>query len=183
MKREDAYQLLQKKLKQKNLQKHCLAVEAVMRELAQELGADQQKWGLTGLLHDIDYQETSDNPDLHSQKGADYLKELGLSDEIVYAVRAHNPAHNLPLKTQLDKALYASDPLTGLIVAAALIHPEKKLSPLDTDFIMNRFGEKSFARGADREQIKTCSDLGLSLEEFVEIGLRAMQKNHQALGL
>lgn len=183
MDREEAYKLLKKHLKQKNLVKHCLAVEAVMEALAEYFGEDREKWALAGLLHDIDYDRTYDEPEKHSMIGADMLEEIGLDDDIVYAVRVHNEAHGLPRKSLMDKALYASDPLTGLIVAAALIHPDKKLSAIDTQFVLNRFGEKSFARGANREQIKSCEEMGLELEEFISIGLKAMQDIHKDLGL
>ncbi len=183
MTREEALDLVKKKVKQKNLIKHCLAVEAVMRRLAREFGEDEEKWGLTGLLHDIDYGETMDNPEKHSMLGADYLEEMGMPQDMVQAVRVHNEAHGLARESNLDKALYAADPLTGLIVAGALIHPEKKLAPLDTEFLLNRFQEKSFARGANREQISSCSELGLTLEEFIGMGLEAMQDIDKDLGL
>lgn len=183
MTREEALDLVQKKVKQKNLIKHCLAVEAVMRRLARELGEDEEKWGLTGLLHDIDYGETMDQPEEHSLRGAEYLEEMGMPPEMVQAVRVHNEAHGLPRKSRLDKALYAADPLTGLIVAGALIHPEKKLAPLNTEFLLNRYEEKSFARGASRTQIASCTDLGLTLEEFIGLGLEAMQSIDRELGL
>ena len=104
------------------------------------------------------------------------LEEMGVDEDIVYAVISHNEHEGYERKSLLDKALYATDPLTGLIVAAALIHPDKKLASIDTQFVMNRFGEKSFARGASREQIETCKEISLGLEEFIEIGLKAMQE-------
>ncbi len=183
MTREEALSLVEKKVKQKNLIKHCLAVEAVMRKLAKEFGEDEKKWGLTGLLHDIDYGETMDKTEEHSMRGADYLEDMGMPGDMVQAVRVHNEAHGLPRKSMLDKALYAADPLTGLIVAGALIHPEKKLAPLNTEFLLNRFQEKSFARGANREQISSCIELGLTLDEFIALGLEAMQEIDKDLGL
>jgi len=111
------------------------------------------------------------------------LKDDNLPEDVIEAIKAHNEIHQLPRETLLAKALYAVDPLTGLIVAAALIHPEKKLAPLDVNFILNRFKEKSFARGANREQIKTCEEFGLSLEEFINIGLEAMKSISDELGL
>ena len=111
------------------------------------------------------------------------LEEIGLDEEIIYAVKAHNAIHGLPRLKLIDKALYASDPLTGLIVAAALIHPDKKLSSIDTDFVLNRYGEKSFARGADRDIIASCSEMGLELEEFISLSLEAMQEISKELGL
>ncbi len=183
MKREEAYKLVKENIKQKNLVKHCLAVEAVMKRLAEHFNEDVEKWTLAGLLHDIDYEETADDPERHSLIGAEMLEGMGLSSEVVYAVKVHNGAHGLPRKSLMDKALYASDPLTGLIVAAALIHPDKKLNSIDTEFVMNRYGEKSFARGADRDVIASCSEMGLELEEFIKLALEAMQDISRELGL
>lgn len=183
MQRDEALELLQKNIKTPNLLKHCLAVEAVMRALARHLGEDEEKWGLAGLLHDIDYEETKNHPERHSLVGGEMLERAGVDPEIVYAVKAHNEIHGLPREDRLSQALYATDPLTGLIVAAALIRPEKKLAPVDVPFLFNRYHEKSFARGAKREQIAACQDLGLSLEEFLRIGLEAMKGIAQELGL
>ncbi|GAV21559.1 HDIG domain-containing metalloprotein [Carboxydothermus pertinax] len=183
MDREQAYRELTKRVKSPNLLKHMLATEAVMRELARHFGEDEELWGLAGLLHDIDYDETKDDPRKHSLIGAEILEKLGLPAEVVYAVKVHNEAHGLPRKSRLDKALYAVDPLTGLIVAGALIRPEKKLEAVTVDFLLNRFHEKSFARGAKREQIAACSEIGLTLEEFLAIALKAMQEIHEELGL
>jgi putative nucleotidyltransferase with HDIG domain len=181
--RDEALDLIKQNIKTKNLIKHVLAVEAVMRRLARYFGEDEDSWALAGLLHDIDYEETKDNPQVHSIKGADMIKELGLDDEIVEAVRAHNEVHGLPRETRIAKALYCADPLTGLIVASALISPEKKLEGIDTQFVVNRFGEKAFARGANRETIMACSDLGLEVEEFIGLGLEGMKEIHKDLGL
>ena len=183
MKREEAYAVLEENLHNKNLIKHCLAVEAVMRKLAGYFGEDEEIWGLAGLLHDIDYDKTAREPEQHSVLGAEMLAELGLDEKLIYAVKAHNAIHGLPRVRLIDKALYASDPLTGLIVAAALIHPDKKLSSIDVDFVLNRYGEKSFARGADREAIASCIEMGLELEEFVALSLAAMQEISKELGL
>ncbi len=183
MKRETAFDLVQKNVKNRNLIKHMLAVEAIMKALAERLGQNKEQWGLAGLLHDIDYDKTADSPEQHSMIGANMLAELGLDPAIVYAVRVHNEVHGLPRNSLMDKALFAADPLSGLIVAAALIHPERKLAAIDVPFLVNRFHEKSFARGANREQIATCSELGLSLEQFIELSLRALQAISKELGL
>ncbi|MCL6450047.1 MAG: HDIG domain-containing protein [Acetobacteraceae bacterium] len=183
MTREEALAAVKRNLKNPNLLKHTLAVEAVMRRLAGRLGQDPERWGLAGLLHDIDYSLTFEDPERHSQVGADMLAEMGLDAELVEAVRAHNDRHGLPRTTDMARALYAADPLTGLIVAAALIHPQKRLAPLDPAFVLNRFKEKSFARGARRDAIESCSELGLGLEEFVALGLEAMQGVAAELGL
>ena len=184
MVRQEALIYMMDNVKNTNLRKHILAVEAVMRRLAVQLGEDEEKWGLTGLLHDIDYETTKDNPERHSMVGAEMLEEAGLDPEIVEAVRAHNDHHRLPRETLMAKALYAADPLTGLIVAGALVNPSKKLSAIDPKFIINRFGEKAFARGARREPMLAAkTELGLELEEFVALGLEAMQGIAGELGL
>ncbi|KAF1086149.1 hypothetical protein SPSYN_00888 [Sporotomaculum syntrophicum] len=183
MTREEAYAVLKQHLKNKNLIKHSLAVEAVMRHLARHFNEDVEKWGLAGLLHDIDYDRTKDDPHRHSLEGAYLLAELGLPEDVVYAVRVHNEAHGLPRNSLMDKALYSTDPLTGLIVAGALIKPEKKLSAIDVDFLKKRFNEKSFARGANREIIASCSEIGLELGAFLGLGLEAMQDIADEMGL
>ena len=183
MNREEALKLVKEKIKNENLIKHCLAVEACMRALAEKFGESSEKWALAGLLHDIDYEETKDNSEKHSLIGAKMLEELGLDKEIVEAVKTHNERHGIAPETKMAKTLFSVDPLTGLIVAAALVLPEKKLANLTIENILNRFKEKGFARGANRETIAACSEIGLSLEEFVKIGLQAMQSIADDLGL
>ena len=183
MQREEALELMQENIKEENLRKHCLAVEAVMAKLADYFDKDEHKWRLAGLLHDIDYEETADQPEKHSQIGADMLAEMGMEEKIVDAVRAHNGMHELPRKTMMAKALYACDPLTGLIVASALIHPEKELAALDSEFVLNRYSDNSFAKGADRDVIASCKEMDLELKEFVELSLEAMQDISDDLGL
>ncbi len=183
MTREEALKLVEEKIKTKNLIKHCLAVEAVMKSLAKHFNENEEKWALTGLLHDIDYEETKDTPKKHSLLGAEILAERGLDVEIVEAIKAHNAIHNLPRQTKLAKALFCADPITGLIVAAALVLPSKKLADLTSVNILNRYKEKGFARGANREHIAACQELGLSLKEFAEISLEAMRGIAGELGL
>ncbi|MGI6567017.1 MAG: HDIG domain-containing protein [Firmicutes bacterium] len=181
MEREAALALVKKHVKTRNLVKHMLAAEAIMRRLARHLGEDEELWGLAGLLHDVDYEETMDDPERHAVVGAGLLESLDVDPAIVQAVLAH--ADKGPRVSLMDKALYAVDPLTGLLVAAALVHPDRKLNSIDTEFVLNRFREKSFARGADREIIKTCSEIGLELEEFISLGLEAVQGISRELGL
>lgn len=181
MERQQAYQLAKSKFSNKNLFKHVLAVEAVMRGLAEHFGEDQEKWGLAGLLHDLDYEETMNDPDRHTLVTEEILKEYNLNPEIIEAIKCHND--KAPRTKLMGQAIYASDPVTGLIVAAALMHPDKKLKSLDVEFIVRRFKEKRFAAGANREQIKTCEDFGLKLEEFLGIALKSMQWIDTELGL
>jgi putative nucleotidyltransferase with HDIG domain len=181
LEREEAIGAVRSSVKNERLFKHMLAVEAVMKALAKRLGEDEASWGLAGLVHDVDYDETADKPEKHGILGAAYLRDLGVAEEVLQAVESHAGHRNRA--SRMDKALYAVDPLTGLIVAAALMHPSKKIAAIDTEFVLNRFKEKRFAAGANREQIKTCDGLGLGLDEFVGIGLGAMQGISEDLGL
>ncbi len=183
MTRDEALALLMRKVKTKNLIKHMIAAEAVMRKLAVLLGENEEQWALAGLLHDIDYDETKDDPLRHSQVGAAMLEELEFEEEIVQAVRAHNEVHGIPRVTDMEKALFAVDPLTGLIVAAALIHPVKRLYAIDADFVLNRYYEKHFAKGAKRETIASCREFGLDLPDFIAVGVAAMQEAAEEIGL
>jgi len=184
MEREKALNLLRENLKNQNLRKHCLAVESAMRALAAQFNENIEDWGICGLLHDIDYEKTNASPELHSKTGSEILKGLGFSEEICQAVLTHNEAHGIAPETLMGEALFCVDPLTGLIVAATLVLPSKKLSDLKVENILNRFKEKSFAKGAKREIIAKCQEyLGLSLEKFTEIVLSSMQKISKDLGL
>ncbi len=184
MTRDQAIKLVKQKITNINLIKHCLAVEAVMKGLAKNFNEDGEKWGLAGLLHDIDYEQTKDDPQKHSLVGAEMLKNLGLSEDICQAVKVHNEAHGIRPITLLEKSLFVTDPLTGLIVAATLVLPSKKITDLTVENILNRFKEKGFARGANREIIKQCETiLNLPLANFVKIALEAMQKINNELGL
>jgi len=184
MERKKALSLLKENIENSNLIKHSLAVEAVMKKLASHFDKDSEEWGLAGLLHDIDYEETKDDPEKHSLIGAKMLSDLGLNEKITRAVKCHNDAHGIEPKSLMAKALYCTDPLTGLIVAAALISPSKEIKDIDADFVMRRFDEKRFAEGADREIIKKCEDyLKLDLEDFVDLALEAMQEIDEDLGL
>lgn len=181
MTRDYGIRILREKLKNSNLFKHCLATESCLAGLATKFGEDVEKWALAGLLHDIDYEETKDEPLKHGIVGAEYLESLGLEEDIIHAIKVH-VGHLMP-ESKLDWALFATDPLTGLIVASALMHPDKSLKSLDTDFVLRRFKEKRFAAGANRDQIETCHNLGLELSDFVEVCLHSMQKISDDLGL
>jgi len=183
MTREEALDSIKANVENKNLVKHMLATEAIMRALARRLGEDEEEWGLTGLLHDIDVELTGEDMREHSKLGADLARELGASEEMAHAILCHNQTHGIPLETRLDKALVCADPLTGLIVASALVRPEKKLAGLEAKSAKKRFKEKSFASGADRQQISMCSEIGLELDEFIELGLEAMKGIAANLGL
>ncbi len=181
MSRPDALAMVEAHVKNRNLRKHMLATEAVMRALARRLGEDEELWALAGLLHDVDYDQTADDFERHGVLSAQVLAEKGLPEKLIHAVKAH--ADKAPVESQLDRALYACDPLTGFLVSCALIRPEKKLEPVDVQFVENRLAEKSFSRAVSREQIKSCEQLGLDLDEFIRIALDAMKSISDELGL
>ena len=183
MTREEALDSVRSNVENENLVKHMLATEAIMRALAKRLGEDEEEWGLTGLLHDIDVELTEGDMSSHSKLGADLVREMGASEAMAHAVLAHNEGHGVPRDTTLDKALFCADPLTGLITAAALVRPDKKLASVEAKSVRKRFKEKSIAAGANRENIASCSELGLELDEFIELGLKAMQGIAKDLGL
>ncbi len=183
MDRDRAMEELMLRIESENLIKHSLAVEAIMRKLAEYFHDDVELWGITGLVHDIDLERVHNNMDLHGMMGGDILEQLEFDGTIVYAVRAHNPRNNYARRRRIDKALYCADPISGLITACALILPEKKLDKIDEAFVIKRFYENGFARGANREQITTCSELDLSLEEFIRLSLEAMKEISEQLGL
>jgi putative nucleotidyltransferase with HDIG domain len=184
MEREALYQTLKEKVHDENLIKHMISVEAVMKALAKKFGEDEEKWGLTGLLHDIDYEETKEDPGSHSIIGSEWLKEMGMPEDIVHAVLAHNARHGVPRTSLLDKALWVTDPVTGFIIAVALVRPDKKIASVELKSMKKKFKEKSFAAGADREQIKACEqELGVPLDEFLELALNAMQGISDKIGL
>lgn len=184
MERQAALRLVADKVPQENLKAHMIATEAIMRALALRLGADSDRWALAGLLHDLDVAETADHMDIHGRRTVGWLREAGLDDqEVLEAIEAHNPANGSKINSAMARALFAADPLTGLITAAALIRPEKKLELVQLKSLKKRFKEPAFAKGARREDILTCEDLGLDLEEFMSIGLEAMKGVSEDLGL
>src|SRR4030066_2558692 len=128
MTRDEALALLRQHLKNKNLVKHCLSVEACMRALAARLGHDPEPWGLAGILHDLDYELTEKSPDLHTTETVKILEAMGISPQVVHAGKAHAPKP--PCESAMDWAIYSVDPLTGLIIAAPLLHPTKKIKAI-----------------------------------------------------
>ena len=183
MTREEALDSIKANVENGNLIKHMLATEAIMRAIARHLKEDEEEWGLTGLIHDIDTELTGGDMKEHSKLGADLARELGASEAMAHAILCHNEAHGIPMETKLDKALFYADPLTGLIIAAALVRPDKNLAGLEAKSVKKRFKEKGFAAGANRQQIAMCSEIGFELDEFIELGLEAMKEIAEDIGL
>lgn len=187
MTREQALKILHQNMKNENLRRHCYAVEAVMIALAKKLGGDKEKWSIVGLLHDGDYEKTKDTPKQHTLLMHQWLKDAGETDkEILNAILSHNFVHtgkNKPA-TKIEWSLYCCDELTGLIVATALMMPDKELDTVRVKSVLKKMKDKAFAAAIDREQIKMCEEkLDIPLEEFVKIALEAMQGISQELGL
>lgn len=185
--RKEAWKLLNSHMKNQNLLRHCLSVEAVMKALAQYFKEDEEVWGIVGLLHDGDYEEVKKDPSQHTLLMHKWLLDTGETDQrILNAILSHNFAHtgkNQPINN-LEWSLYCSDELTGLIVAVSLVRPDKKLSSVTVDSIMKKWKVKAFAAGAKREQISMCEEkLGIKLNNFIEIALTAMQNISSELGL
>jgi len=173
--RDDALKLLDQYISNRNLIKHCLAAEAVMQALADRLDEDPEKWGLAGLLHDLDVET---QPDLatHTSETVMVLEKRGIDPEIIDSIRMHNEqAHGRKRSTRFQHALAAGETITGLITASALVRPDKKLGSVKPKSVRKRFKEKAFARGADREIIRECEKLGLEVHEFCDLALQAMQ--------
>jgi putative nucleotidyltransferase with HDIG domain len=173
--------LVKKHMSNKNLVKHVLAVEAIMRVLAEKFDEDPDVWGLAGLLHDLDYESTKDDPEKHGYITMDLLEGVDVSEEVKHAILAH--VGHVERESLMDRAIFCSDPVTGLIVASALMHPTKSLSGMDVPFVERRFGENRFAAGADRGAIASCSELDIELKDFLEISLNAMLGISNELGL
>ena len=183
MDRQKALEIVKCNLENENLVKHSLAVEAVMRGLAKRLGADEGLWALAGLLHDVDYEKTADRPEQHALLAKDMLDGYNLPDGLIHAIMAHNGQNGTVLETEFDRALYCADPITGLITACALVKPSKKLADVQPKSVKKKFKDKAFARGANREQIDTCVNLGIERAEFIEIALREMKEIAGDIGL
>ena len=188
MNREEAIKVLDELVKSPNIRKHCLATEAAMIALhdffekKREVDTgSREDWGVVGLLHDADYEATDKDLEKHTDLVVEKIKGKA-SQDIIDAIAGH--CDKVERKTLMAKSIYAVDELTGLIVAAALVRPDKKLEGLTVKSILKRFKEPAFARGANRDQIKTCDkELGAPLPEFAEIGLNSMKKISKELGL
>jgi len=185
MEREQALELLRTHVKNENMIKHCLASEAVMKALAARLGADPALWGLAGLLHDLDVELTAGDMARHTHEAERLLRERGLPEALIEAVKLHNEAaHGGKKRSEtFHRALAAAETVTGLITATALVYPDKKLASVKASSVTKRMKDKRFAATVDRGIIMECEQLGLKLEDFVELSLGAMREIAPELGL
>ena len=184
MTRDQAWEHLTKYVKNDKMLFHLLASEAVMRSLARRLGRDEEKWGLAGLLHDIDVEVTNADPEVHALKARELLAGFDLDEEIHDAIRMHNEmAAGKPRSTEFQHALAAGETITGLIYATALVYPDRKIASVKPRSVVKRMKEKAFAASVNRENIMECEKIGLTLQEFVEISLDAMKGIGDKIGL
>lgn len=184
MDRCQALKILREHIKNENMLKHSLASEAVLRALAVYLNQDVDKWGIAGLLHDIDAEITNADPKIHGVKGAEMLTELNLDPEICDAVKMHNEeATGLKRATMFQYAMAAGETITGMITATTLVYPDKKLSSVKPKSITKRMKQKAFAASVNRETIMECEKIGIPLPDFAAICLDAMCGISDELGL
>jgi len=184
--REEAWNLLTEYTQNPNLLHHALAVEAAMRAYARHFGADEELWAVVGLIHDFDYERYPNlGPEGHPLKGVSILRDLGWPETIIRAVQAHAPdITGVQPESLLEKALYASDELTGLITAVALVRPSKSILDVEVKSVKKKWKDRAFAAGAKREDIERGAELlGIPLDEHIGIVLRGMQEHAEALGL
>lgn len=184
--REEALKIIGEHVKNENIIKHMLATEAIMRSLGKKLEPEKKEdWALAGLLHDGDYCEQVPE-ERHGIQIGEWLKEKGceVSEEVLKAMAAHNKETGVRPESKMGWGLFICDSLTGLIVATALVRPDKKLSSVTVESVLKKFNQPSFAKGTRREDIKLCEEkLGIELEEFIRISLLAMQEISDDLGL
>lgn len=181
--RNEALNLVRKDVTKRNVVYHMLAVEAIMQALAKYSGENEVLWGLVGLLHDIDYEKTENTPEKHSLLAEGMLKGL-VSQEVIRAIKTHNHQYtNVTPETRMEKALIASDAISGLLVACALVMPSKKLSDVKVETVAKKFKDKDFARGANRERILVCEQIGIPKEKFFEISLEGLEPVASQIGL
>ena len=179
--REQALELLNQYIKNDRMIRHSLASEAVLRSLARRLGRDEEKWGLAGLLHDLDVEITNADPKVHGLETARILSEMGIDEDIVEAIKLHNEmATDIPRTTEFHHALAAGETITGLITATSLVYPDKKVSSVKPKSVVKRMKEKAFAASVKRENILECELIGIPLEEFAEMAIVAMAGSEAA---
>jgi len=184
LERNFALELLNKHVKNEKMIAHCLASEAVMRAIANRLGRDADKWGQTGLLHDLDVEDTNGDPLIHGIVGADMLKVMGIDDDVTDAIKMHNEqATGLERTTEFQHALAAGETITGLITATALVYPDRKVASVKTKSVVKRMKEKAFAASVKRENIMECELIGIPINEFAELSITAMTEIADNIGL
>ncbi|MHB8062662.1 MAG: HDIG domain-containing metalloprotein [Ruminiclostridium sp.] len=183
MTRDEALEELKVRISNKDVLRHSLAVEAIMKEFARYYNADADIWGMAGLLHDIDYEKTVNKPSLHGIVGADILENLDIDEAIVYSIRAHNDFNDIPRKRKMDKMLVLAGYISDLIIRCALMLPNKKISEVSVEFVLKKINEKEFEEIINRDKIKYLEELGFTVEKFIDIALKVIQGVSQEFAL
>src|SRR3954467_117826 len=183
MTRDAAWALFCEWTPSESLRRHVLAVEACMRAYARKFGEDEEKWGLTGLIHDFDYERWPSAED-HPYRGNEILTQLGYPEDVKRAIMSHADYSGVTRETKMEKSLYACDELAGLITAATLVKPSKSLAEVDAPSIRRKMKDKAFARSVNRQDIiNGAADLGVDLDEHITFCIEAMRSIAAELGL
>jgi len=181
--RDEALRLVKANVSKRNVIYHMLAVEAIMRSVAKHYGEDETKWGLVGLLHDVDYERTETSPERHTLVAEEILKDK-VPEEFIRAVKTHNFRYTgVKPEARMEKALVACDAISGLLVACALVMPSKKLADVKVETVAKKFKDKDFARGVERDRVLVCEEIGIPKEKFFEIALDGLKLVAPEIGL
>jgi len=184
--RTEAWELVQKHNQSRANLNHFLETEAVMRELANRLQADPEEWGIIGLLHDLDWEETQSDPARHTLRTCEILAAKNFPEDVLFTIKSHNNEYlqgDFTPQSPRDYALRCGETITGLIYAVTLVRPSQKVADVKVKSVKKKFKDKSFAANCRREIILECEKLGLTLDEFVEISLSAFKKIAAEVGL
>lgn len=181
--RKDAWELLTDYTKSESLRKHALAVEASMRAYAAKYGEDVEKWGITGLLHDFDYEKYPTPAD-HPFRGCEILEKLGYPEDVIHAILGHAEYSGVARESLMDKTLFAVDELSGFVTAVALVRPSKSIFDVDVKSVKKKLKDKAFAKGVSRDDVhKGIAELGVEMDDHIQFVIDALKNSADELGL
>lgn len=184
MTRDEAWALVCEWMKNPNLRKHLLGVEAVMRAYARKFAEDEDIWGIVGLLHDLDYERSPSQEAGHPFVGVEELRRRGVPEEWCRAILSHADYSGVPRQSLMERTLFAADELVGFVIAVALVKPTKSLAEVDVSSVRKKMRDRAFARGVNRDDVlRGADELGVPLEEHIEFVVRALQGVARHLGL
>ncbi|MDR2529828.1 MAG: HDIG domain-containing protein [Synergistaceae bacterium] len=184
--REEALALLRKYNDDESHIRHALAVEATMRHFARKMGGDEGLWGVAGILHDIDWEKTMNDPQRHCNLAPELLREAGVDEELIHAVQSHgwSICTDAEPRNDMEKTLFTIDELTGLIITAGLVRPSRSLSDLEVKSVKKKWKDKAFAKGVNREIIQKGAEImGMPLDEIIENVILALRPVEKEIGL
>jgi putative nucleotidyltransferase with HDIG domain len=186
--RDEALAIMHEYTASESLRKHMLAVEAAMRAYAEKFGEDVERWGITGLIHDFDYERFPNDAhsptEEHPAEGVRILRNKGFPEDILTAILGHATYSGVPRESKMAKTLFAVDELTGLITATALVKPSRSVMEVEAKSVRKKMKDKAFARGVNRDDvINGAADLGVDLDEHIDFVIKAMLRSADALGL